>query len=269
MFDLPTMLPAQSTWFGWGIVLGTCYLLAAVWRLDARRLEALALAGGCGVVGAMGARTLHVAIEAPPSLSVEWIAPWRAGFASFGLLGGAGLVALVYVHRRGFERAAPVLDVVVPAGFLALSIARLGCLANGCDFGAPTDGSWGLRYPSGTPVWELHQSLGLVEDRATWSAPTHPLPLYLAGGTWGLVLGGEWLSSTGLLPSGTRAIGVATGYLAWRGWVETMRDPHLVAASFSRGGWELHLNQVLALSMLVVLGVLVLARLRPLRSSTH
>ena len=234
--------------------------------LRPHRLEALALAGTSSVVGLIGARLLFVSMQGRPLEGFAWLAPWQPGLASFGLLLGAGSVVGIYVWHRDRDAGRQVVDAIVPPGFVALAGARLGCLANGCDFGAPTSGGWGLRYPAGTAVWKLHRELGYVGLESAWSAPTHPLPIYLVGGTLAVVLLCEVITASSSLPPGTEALGLTAGYLLIRGAAEAFRDPRIVTTSWTGGTFECTINQALAWGALT--GLAVYSSAYMFRSST-
>ncbi len=61
---------------------------------------------------------------------------------------------------------------------VALVFIRLGCLLNGCCFGAVSDVPWATRFPRGTWAFWYQYSHNWVESEASASLPVHPLQLY-------------------------------------------------------------------------------------------
>jgi phosphatidylglycerol---prolipoprotein diacylglyceryl transferase len=78
----------------------------------------------------------------------------RGGLVVYGSFIGGFLTGVVYCVRNRL----PVLrlgDVVIPAVFLGVFFGRIGCLMNGCCYGArcePT--TTALYFPAGSPVYE-------------------------------------------------------------------------------------------------------------------
>lgn len=76
----------------------------------------------------------------------------NGGLVVYGsFLGGvAGLFLFVRKHRL------PLLalcDLIAPSLLLGLAIGRIGCLLNGCCYGAVCDHSWAVTFPAGTPPY--------------------------------------------------------------------------------------------------------------------
>lgn len=247
--------PAQSVFFGIGLLVAAGVLaVAARWRRVAVA-EVFALFGGCALAGFAGARLAWIVL-APDAAKASL--PWRAmldptagGFASVGLLAGAGLVAAGAIAAAG-ERAWCWLDALVPAGLVGLAAARLGCLANGCDWGRPADLAWAVRYPAASPPWHTHLGEGLIEAGQVWSAPVHPLPAYLAVASITVAIGAlVWLWRH-RPPAGAVATTAAAGYLALRLVAELFRAPQTVG--WQAGAINVH-HLVLGAALAVVVGL--------------
>ena len=163
---------------------------------------------------------------------------WTGGLASTGGV-AAGLATAFVVARATRRPAGELLDVLVPAGLLALAIGRVGCFLAGCCYGRPTAFPWGVVFPAlGPPA-------------------RHPLQLYSAAGDLLLVL---------LLPRHAPV----RGAVARRGCItfgclrvalETLRDP--ATTDLVPGGW-LTLPQAAALLL-----ALIAASLRPREPSMY
>jgi phosphatidylglycerol---prolipoprotein diacylglyceryl transferase len=117
-------------------------------------------------------------------------------------------------------------DVCAPAVMVGLAAARVGCLWRGCDFGEPTGGGWGVRYPWGTAALRWLYEVGDVGVLSRVGVPMHPFPLYEAAPT--LLMG---LCAMGVRPGrGRLALWCAWGYASARGVAELFRgDAPLVA----------------------------------------
>jgi phosphatidylglycerol:prolipoprotein diacylglycerol transferase len=117
------------------------------------------------VPGIIGARAFYV-IEYWPEYARAYTDP-GGGFGS--LLGGivniskGGLVVygsffggvaglLVFVRRHRLPLLA-MGDLLAPGMVLGLAIGRIGCLMNGCCFGAVCDYPWALQFPADSPPY--------------------------------------------------------------------------------------------------------------------
>jgi prolipoprotein diacylglyceryltransferase len=63
---------------------------------------------------------------------------------------------------------------------LVFAAVRTGCFLAGCDYGRPTAGPLGVRFPPGSSAAIDHAARGYVPDGAE-SLPVHPTQLYEAG----------------------------------------------------------------------------------------
>lgn len=88
-----------------------------------------------------------------------------------------GLVGLLISQRIfGFKR--PMLDLFAWLAPIALGISKFGCLFNGCCYGLPFNGFWGVQYPVGTHGHFNHWFSGGIENDALLSLAVHPVQLY-------------------------------------------------------------------------------------------
>ena len=74
----------------------------------------------------------------------------RAGLVWYGgLIGGTLACAWVIARNRvSFFTAA---DAAAPALAIGYALGRIGCFLVGDDYGAPTNGWWGIAFPKGAP----------------------------------------------------------------------------------------------------------------------
>lgn len=128
---------------------------------------------------------------------VEVLLFWKGGLAYLGGLGLATVLALATARRHG-ARLGDMADLAAPAIALGLALGRVGCLLEGCCYGAPCPpGPWAappLGRLLGVPRWptallEAGWDLGmfvalqalLSRRRARWEAFLALLVLYAPG----------------------------------------------------------------------------------------
>jgi prolipoprotein diacylglyceryltransferase len=108
----------------------------------------------------------------------SWSPLLQSGRAAYGGL-IFGVLSAVVVLRRSGAPALPFLDRTVPLLGITYGLVRTGCFLAGCDYGIPTAGSLGVRFPPGSPAALQHAALGWV-PRGASSLPVHPTQLYEA-----------------------------------------------------------------------------------------
>ena len=86
---------------------------------------------------------------------------WNGGLSFHGgMIGVITALILFSVRRR-----VPFLvlgDLIAPSAMLGYAIGRIGCLLNGCCYGAPTNLPWGIRF----------------HDEGIVTPPSHPTQIY-------------------------------------------------------------------------------------------
>ena len=90
---------------------------------------------------------------------------WDGGLSFHGALVGAIAVVAYFGWRSriGFWNLA---DTIAPSVFLGYAFGRVGCLLNGCCYGAPCDLPWAMVFPvEGGPV-------------GSFTPPSHPAQIY-------------------------------------------------------------------------------------------
>lgn len=95
--------------------------------------------------GIIGAKLWYVALTGDPGALLS-----RGGLVWYGgFLGGVLAVIL-----NGWRRNVPMritAHLVAPALAAAYAVGRVGCFVVGDDYGRPTDGFWGVKFPQGLP----------------------------------------------------------------------------------------------------------------------
>lgn len=92
----------------------------------------------------------------------------EGGLVVYGSLIGALLAYTLFVWRH---RLPPLMiaDLLAPSMLLGLAIGRIGCLMNGCCYGAPGDHAWSLQFPKNSPPYMEQLERGL-QHGIYWSA---------------------------------------------------------------------------------------------------
>ena len=94
----------------------------------------------------------------------------EGGLVVYGSFFGAvaGMLFFVYKHRL------PLLalcDVLAPSMALGLAIGRIGCLLNGCCYGAVCHHGWAVTFPQGSPAYRSQATRGQMYG---FTLPTNP-----------------------------------------------------------------------------------------------
>jgi prolipoprotein diacylglyceryltransferase len=134
----------------------------------------------CAYVGALLGGYLFEALRAlPAAAAARSLAPVvNAGRAAYGGLLCAIAAAAGYLAAVRQPRA-PFFDRVAIGAGVTFALVRTGCFLAGCDYGLPTAGPWGVRFPPGSLAAADHVRRGFVPPGAA-SLPVHPTQLYEA-----------------------------------------------------------------------------------------
>ncbi len=169
-----------------------------------------------------------------------------------GLIGGL-LAGLLYLNWKKMPLAAS-LDAVVPAVGFGIFLARIGCYLNGCCFGTPTDGFFGVHFPSSSAA---HSVFG---DEAV-----HPTQLYSSAYGLLLMIGLMWVNRRWYRVG--RAVGLFfVAEAAFRMLIEPLRY-YEEAMWIQLGGLEITYN-VLAAVVMFLIGLYFLVRTKMEPSKT-
>ena len=102
------------------------------------------------------------------------------GIVVFGSILGGMLAALVFMLLNKM----PILrtfDLMAPALMLGIAIGRIGCLLNGCCFGAVTESSWGIVFPPDSPAHFHQVAKGMVAESSLLVLPVYPTQIISSG----------------------------------------------------------------------------------------
>jgi phosphatidylglycerol---prolipoprotein diacylglyceryl transferase len=167
-------LPVRG--YGLMLMLGVLAAVAIanrrIERLNISRDAFLGLALWVIVGGLVGARMFYV-VQKWNELDGITIAEklrtalqfTEGGLVVYGSVMG-GMAGLVFWTLKERVRPIPLLDAVVPAFFIGLALGRIGCLMNGCCYGAVCETDLpSITFPRGSPAYmeqlERGQLLGL------------------------------------------------------------------------------------------------------------
>ncbi len=111
---------------------------------------------------------------------------------------GGGIIALAvcmpWVTRRYGLPLGRFADGITPTIGLGVALARLGCLLQGCCFGAQCAADRGMHAPPGSPAFEFHLQQGWIGATATQSLPVYPLQLYFIAAALSVMAVSWWLA---------------------------------------------------------------------------
>lgn len=273
-----SQLPSQSVLIGVGLLVAAAVALCVGWIRRVPLSDVMALFGLSVVAAAVGSRLSWVMLDPAVGWAIIVEHPMavidlsRGGHNSFGALGGAAIAVGLWYKDAWFQdrradtssrgshgaQALSMLDALVPAGLAGLSMARLGCLFDGCDFGRATVLPWAVHHSPGTRAFAAHVEQGLVEAGAQWSATVHPFGAYLAAGTLLIAAVAVAVLARVKVAPGRVATWAASAYLGLRLVVEWTREP--TASSMNIAGSSVH--QLLAVAGLAAVA-LIIWRLTP------
>jgi len=252
IIKIPVPFIGQVPIYSYGVMLGLSFI--GGWYLAIRFAERDGLdsekmkkcyvqTAFCAVIGA---RLLYF-IANPAKMSSPWdfFKVNEGGLVAYGgFLGGLlGSVAFCWANK---VRLLAWADCAVPSLGLGLACTRIGCFLYGCDFGAPTQVAWAVRFPREAPAWDRQLDLGLITASDAHSLGVHPTQLYESA--FGLVLLGLTLAVRRYRRfSGEVFLFFFAAYGVVRSYFETLR------ADTQRGGiGPVTTSQIIGLSSLAL-----------------
>lgn len=193
-FRLPEWFPVLGgepiTSFGvfmfFAFLVGGMLLRAEMERVDLPHEKAWDLLFMAVLGGVLGARLYYILLNYPQlAVDPKGLIFSRGGMVWYGGFMGGVVLCLWEVHRSKLPRGL-VSDVVAPTMAIAYAVGRMGCFLVGDDYGRPTSGWWGIKFPEGAPptrVDVLESHFGITVDPAIIEqfgqiVPVHPTQLY-------------------------------------------------------------------------------------------
>jgi len=153
--------------YSYGVMLFISFI-AGIWLVErrarkfgvqSRKITDLAMWILLGVV--VGARGFYVAFHWPEFRHdlVGIVAFWRGGLGGLMFYGGfLGALAAGLIYARVSRLPiVKMLDAAAPAIMLGEFFTRIGCFLNGCCFGKPTSGPFGIEFPAHSPAGATFQ----------------------------------------------------------------------------------------------------------------
>jgi len=146
----------------------------------------------------------------PPRDCLAALEFWNGGLTYYGGVLVAGPAGL-YLARRWKLGALRMADLIAPLLMVGLFFGRLGCFFNGCCYGAPTSGVFGVTFPP---------------SHTRPNVPLHPTQLYEAAAVLVIAAALRWIIRPRARGDGEVAGWLLVLYGVWRVGVETLRaDP--------------------------------------------
>lgn len=139
----------------YGLALAAAFLAAFAWirhecsRRNLPREYAADLVLAAAFGGIIGARLAYVAAHWDyfSRHALDVVRLQEGGLVFYGgVIGGA--VGVAIVARLRALPTGQVADMAAPALALGAAIGRIGCLLNGCCYGKPTEGPFGITFPA-------------------------------------------------------------------------------------------------------------------------
>jgi phosphatidylglycerol:prolipoprotein diacylglycerol transferase len=154
----------------WGLMITLAFLTASLTAqvraarvgIDPDKLVGIYVAAI--VTGLLGARLLHFLMATPEEFFANplvYFKIWQGGFAFYGGLILASIVAMWMAHKRGLN-VLKVADLIAPVVMLGLAFGRIGCFFAGCCHGmamplpADAQGLFSESFSGGQLYWMPH-----------------------------------------------------------------------------------------------------------------
>ncbi|MDR1385919.1 MAG: prolipoprotein diacylglyceryl transferase [Planctomycetaceae bacterium] len=148
---------------GYGVFLALAFSFGAAllvyrgrtkWNIPSDMILSLIL--WCVVSGILGARLFYIIEYLPSYLNSpnplrQMFLFYEGGLVVYGGIIGGMIATAVFFWRYRLSVLA-MYDLMAPALLLGIAFGRLGCLMNGCCFGAVCDAAYGIVFPVGSPA---------------------------------------------------------------------------------------------------------------------
>jgi len=237
----------------YGIMVALAVVVVVLWMLrEIRRGAALSYdiiltAALVGIPsGVIISRLLHVVDRLDLYLQNPGLIFGFEGLTIYGAILGAAVGIWIYSRFSHF-RFGYFADLVAPGVILAQAVGRVGCILNGCCYGASTSLPWGMVYTH-------------PESYAPLGVAVHPTQLYEI--IFCLIVFALLLKLRGRFkPDGSLFLIYLSLYSLWRIGIDFLRE----GTSFILG---LHQAQVIGIIVLLVAIPILALRTRWVRAET-
>ena len=128
----------------------------------------------------IGARLLNAAANPDAYKSFADVVSFR--YTKLSLMGGlvCGVVTLVLYAALSGNDLGMIADCFTIPAAVGIVLLKVGCFCNGCCFGKPTDGPFGMVFPANASKYAFLRQLPLIK---VLSDRVHPTQLYEIAGT--------------------------------------------------------------------------------------
>lgn len=167
------------------------------------------------VCAIIGARIFNYIIN-PDAYSDEFKI-WTFSYNKLSLIGGLvlGIVVIVLYCLIRKQNFTSITDALTAPAAVGIIILKIGCFLNGCCFGKPTEGLFGMVFPANETKYDFINSIKFLKAK---SPVVHPTQLYEIAGALVAILSAIILVRTFRLKEGSRAAIFAAVFCAAR-WI--------------------------------------------------
>ena len=138
-----------------------------------------------GVVGARIFYVIHNYKDQYANNPLSVFAIWKGGLELLGGVILAIIFILIYLHCRKLS-IRRYFDILCTGLLLGLAFGRIGCLLNGCCFGAPADYACAIRFPYASPSYysQAYPNPARSRTEPQLKVPTEYFGYHDANGNW-------------------------------------------------------------------------------------
>ena len=148
-----------------------------------------------------------------------WTLSYRQLSLMGGLVAGVAVVVLYCCFRKA--RLPLIADALTLPAAVGIVLLKLGCFLNGCCFGKPTDGPFGLIFPANESSYGFINSLQVLTAK---SPVVHPTQLYEIAGALTAITASIILPRVLKMKEGSRAAIFAAVFSAARWIILPLRE---------------------------------------------
>ena len=199
-----------------GAVLSVLYL-----RKEKQGIWAFLLPLFTAAAALIGARILNYVTN--PRAFLTDFKVWTFSYQKLSLMGGliAGTAVIIFYCILRKENPAVVADAFTVPAAAGIVLLKTGCFLNGCCFGKPTGGPFGMVFPANAEKYAFFNSMKILSAK---TPVVHPTQLYEIAGALIAVLAAVLLPKILKLEKGSRAAVFAALFSTARWIVLPLRE---------------------------------------------